>query len=159
MKLRTIIATHRFALFLFAAILHCFITFPLPARAGDTSSYNLSVSHKPIVNDAFANSCAGCHTDDHAVPWSEKIAPSYLFGAEKARRTLNFDQWRAYDAGRQAAERTAIATAITQGTMPPADFLFLRSSGKLTDAEKLAILEWARTPSKSPSNLSSAPTN
>jgi cytochrome c553 len=96
----------------------------------------------PQVNQALANSCFDCHSNQGAGPWNAKIAPSYLFGADKARGVLNFSDWATLDVKQRRATAAAIASAVDSGSMPPGDYDFLHPSAKLSAEQKQLVLQW-----------------
>ena len=102
-----------------------------------------AAASEPQVHQALANSCFDCHSDRGASTWNGMLAPSYLFGAGSARRTLNFSEWQTYDAQERKAEREAVATAVADGSMPPGDYDFLHPSARLTGEQKQLVLQWA----------------
>jgi Haem-binding domain len=94
------------------------------------------------VNEALATSCGDCHSDHGSGPWNAKIAPSYLFGATKARKALDFSDWTDLDATQRHAAAVAIAAEIEDGSMPPGDYEFLHPSARLSPMQKRQVLEW-----------------
>jgi Haem-binding domain len=97
----------------------------------------------PQVNETLANSCADCHSDRASGPWNARLAPSYLFGKNKARAVLNFSNWLKLDAKQRRAMASAIASTVDGGTMPPGDYEFLHPSAKLSDEQKKLVIQWA----------------
>jgi mono/diheme cytochrome c family protein len=102
-----------------------------------------SFSADPQVDETFANSCSDCHSNRGSGPWNAKIAPSYLFGANKARADLNFSDWPTLDVKQRRAMASAIAAAVDSGSMPPGDYEFFHPSAKLSDEQKKLVLQWA----------------
>jgi len=96
----------------------------------------------PQVYEILATSCFDCHSDRGSGPWNAKLAPSYLFGANKARAVLNFSNWSTLNEKQRKVTASAIATVVDSGSMPPGDYDFFHPSAKLTDEQKKLVLQW-----------------
>jgi hypothetical protein len=72
---------------------------PTAIEAGSAPMDSLAAN--PQVYEILTNSCFDCHSDRGSGSWSAKFAPSYLFGAHKARKVLNFSN-RLADGVRQS---------------------------------------------------------
>jgi len=94
------------------------------------------------VQAALVTSCYECHSNQHAIAWNARLAPSYWF-AGSARKTLNFSDWGKYDTQRRSAELTAIAKTVSAGEMPPGDYKAMRPSAALSVENKAAVVQWA----------------
>ncbi len=95
--------------------------------------------------EALVTACYDCHSDRSASAWSVHLAPTYWF-AGSARKDLDFSAWGQYDTSRREAELLAIAKSVREGSMPPHDYKLFHPSGKLSDADKAAILSWTSAP-------------
>jgi len=113
---------------------------PAPNERGSASPDSLAAD--PQVVDVLGTSCFDCHSDQGSGPWNAKIAPSYLFGAHKAREVLNFSTWSTLDVKQRSAIAAAITTAVNSGSMPPGDYAFLHPSAKLDDEQKKLVTQW-----------------
>jgi hypothetical protein len=98
---------------------------------------------QPQVGPIFVNSCFDCHASKGSGSVGAKFAPSFLFGEVKARRALDMSEWFRYDAARQSALAAEIAKSVTDGSMPPGDYLDFHHSARLTDDQKRLITQWA----------------
>jgi Haem-binding domain len=101
-----------------------------------------SLSADPQVCEILATSCFDCHSDQGSGPWNAKLAPSYLFGANKARSALNFSNWWNLDGKQRRAMASTIAAVVDSGSMPPGDYDFFHPSAKLSDEQKELVLQW-----------------
>lgn len=110
----------------------------MPRRSGASDG----LTADPQVYEALANSCFDCHSDRGGGPWNAKLAPSYLFGAHKAREVLNFSSWSTLDVKQRSALASAIAAVVDSGSMPPGDYDFFHPSAKLSGEQKKLVLEW-----------------
>jgi hypothetical protein len=113
---------------------------PVVSANGSASTL---VSSNPAVERALETSCFDCHSDQKSGPWNIKLAPSYLFGLNGARASLNFAEWHSYSVDRRKAEMAVITKAIEDGSMPPWDYELLHPSGRLTDEQRQQLLQWA----------------
>jgi hypothetical protein len=98
------------------------------------------ISNSPHTRPSI---CFDCHSDQKSGPWNIKLAPSYLFGLNGARASLNFAEWHSYSVDRRKAEMAVITKAIEDGSMPPWDYELLHPSGRLTDEQRQQLLQWA----------------
>jgi Haem-binding domain len=102
-----------------------------------------SLEAQPRVGAIFVNSCFDCHAHEGSGSAGAKFAPSFLFGAVKARRALDMSEWFRYDAAHQSVLAAEIAKSVNDGTMPPGDYVDLHHSAKLTEDQKRLITQWA----------------
>ena len=94
------------------------------------------------VHQALAKACFDCHSDQKPVIWNARLAPSYLFGADKARQVLDFSDWPTYPPQRRRAELAAMGKVVQDGSMPPADYDFFHPEAKLSAEQKQLLLHW-----------------
>lgn len=95
------------------------------------------------VDQVLEHSCFDCHSDQKSASWNARLAPSYLFGASKARQALDFSAWPDYNASRKRAEMAAITQVIEDDSMPPGDYALLHPSAGLSDQQRRQVLQWA----------------
>jgi cytochrome c5 len=73
-------------------------------------------------------SCMACHSDN---------------GSGLAPTAINFSQWDTYPIKKQIKKASAMCREITNGTMPPSDYLAKHSAAVL-NAEKIKVIcDWA----------------
>ncbi|MBV8358586.1 MAG: heme-binding domain-containing protein [Deltaproteobacteria bacterium] len=96
----------------------------------------------PQVHQVLTKACFDCHSDQKPAVWNARLAPSYLFGADKARRTLDFSDWPTYPPQRRRAELAAIGKVVQDSSMPPADYDFFHPDAKLSAEQKQLLLHW-----------------
>ena len=96
----------------------------------------------PRVHQALALACFDCHSHQQQAGWNARLAPSYLFGTDKARRALDFSDWPTYPPPRRRAELEAIGKVVQDGSMPPADYDFFHPAAKLSAEQKQLLLHW-----------------
>jgi uncharacterized membrane protein len=97
----------------------------------------------PQVREILVNSCFDCHANEGSGSFSAKFAPSYLFGASKAREALNFSDWSEFNPTQQREAATEVAKVVESGSMPPGDYDFFHPSAGLSDDQKQLIAQWA----------------
>lgn len=121
----------------------CSDTSSLPPVDGPSTASD-SLAADPRVHGILANSCFDCHADEGSGQWNAKLAPSYLFGARKAREVLNFSNWSTLDAKQQSATAAEIASVVASGSMPPGDYSFFHPAAKMSNEQKNLVLRWTR---------------
>jgi hypothetical protein len=109
-----------------------------------------SLAQVPQVGPILANSCFDCHSHDGSGAIAAKMAPSYLFGAAKARQELDLSDWTMMSADQRRVTANAIAHAVENGSMPPGDYLTFHPSAELSDKQKRIIAAWATNPLPDP---------
>ena len=91
------------------------------------------------THDLARRACFDCHSNETVWPWYSKIAPvSWLVYRDVAegRNRFNFSDWQnSYlkDAGE-------FSEVISEGEMPPFQYLLMHSNAKLTTAEKQQLV-------------------
>lgn len=82
--------------------------------------------------------CLDCHSNETVWPWYSYVAPaSWLVNHDvmEGREHLNFSEWTA-----ESRDVNEIIGVIEDGEMPPAIYLPLNPSARLTDAEKQQLI-------------------
>jgi len=114
----------------------------------------VSYTNPPVVSEPQWDSpqtrvlaqraCFDCHSNETAWPWYTHIAPiSWLTARDvmEGRSRLNFSTWGQPTSGR--GERTnarELVRAVQDGSMPPAIYLPLHPSARLTAAEQQQLV-------------------
>jgi cytochrome c551/c552 len=97
--------------------------------------------NSPATAALFRRACFDCHSNQTVWPWYSHVAPvSWLVQRDVngGRRHLNLTQW---DQPQRHAKD--VADQVKQGDMPPWFYLPMHPNAKLTDAEKLALMDGA----------------
>lgn len=92
----------------------------------------------PQVREIAQRACFDCHSNETFWPWYSNIAPfSWLIqhDVDEGRRTLNFSEW---GRGRQRSEE--VGEVVQRGRMPPAYYVMLHPTAKLSSAEKAILV-------------------
>src|SRR5512140_867073 len=106
------------------------------------------VQAPPEVLAALRKACWDCHANETVWGWHTRIAPASWLVAhdvKEGREDLNFSRWGALDAARLRKLAKKIPEEVQEGDMPPLLYTLAHPSAKPTDAEKKAIVGWART--------------
>ena len=93
----------------------------------------------PQTRALAVRACFDCHSNETRWPWYARVAPvSWLvrLDVEEGRRDLNFSEWH-----REQEEASEAARTIYDGSMPPARYLLLHPSARLTTEEKRLLAE------------------
>ncbi len=83
--------------------------------------------------------CFDCHTNETIWPWYANIAPvSWLVqrDVEEGRKKMNFSDW-----GRRDEDAKEIREVILEGEMPLPTYLIMHPEARLTEGEKLRLVE------------------
>jgi mono/diheme cytochrome c family protein len=95
----------------------------------------------PGTRALFRRACFDCHSNETVWPWYANVAPvSWLVqnDVEGGRLHLNFSEW-----DRPQRHAADVALEVREGAMPPAVYLPLHASAKLSDAERAALIAGA----------------
>ena len=86
--------------------------------------------------------CADCHSNQTEWPWYTDIAPSSwltVAHVNSGRQQLNVSDVNTLSRFARGAEEAG--EQIRSGNMPPQDYLILHPAARLTDAERLALIQ------------------
>lgn len=89
---------------------------------------------RPATRALVVRACFDCHSNETRWPWYSHVAPmSWLVqrDVDVGRRVVNFSEWdRTYEDAGESAEK------VLEGDMPPAMYLLVHSSARLSSLEK-----------------------
>lgn len=93
----------------------------------------------PSTRALALRACFDCHSNETRWPWYSHVAPiSWLVqrDVDVGRRVVNFSEWdRPYEEAGESAK------TVLEGEMPPAIYLLLHPSARLSAEEKRALAE------------------
>jgi hypothetical protein len=127
------------------------------------------LSNPPITADLKAPddvkailqmSCYNCHSNETKVPWFDNIVPAYWLvvrDVKRGRIHLNFSNLGKLPATAQKAMLYESVNQIQLGAMPPANYLLIHPSAKVTPAQ-LDVLKNYLHPPQSAATASNVPT-
>ncbi len=121
------------------------------------SRANPPVIREPVwdsaeTRDLAVRACYDCHSNETVWPWYARIAPaSWIawYDVTEGREALNFSDWDRHldddyvDPANPFPPPTLserIAREIRDGTMPPGTYRLMNPKGRLTDAEREALI-------------------
>jgi hypothetical protein len=112
--------------------------------------YGKDHSNPPVVNEPNWNSqqtrdlakaaCYDCHSNETIWPWYSNVAPiSWLVYHDVAegRSRFNFSDWQ----NSRIREPGELASAVSEGEMPPIQYLPMHPSARLSAAEKTQLAD------------------
>lgn len=91
------------------------------------------------TRDLAQKACFDCHSNETTWPWYSNIAPvSWLVYRDVAegRSRLNFSDWQ----NTHLREPLEFSQAISEGEMPPFQYLLMHGNAKLTSTEKDVLI-------------------
>jgi hypothetical protein len=112
---------------------------PLPARGNNPPVISEPPWDSPQTRTLAKRACFDCHSNETVWPWYSYVAPvSWLVYNDtmRGRSRMNFSEWNT--ASLRRAEE--VAGVIQEGEMPPAIYLPMHPSARLTGAEKQQLI-------------------
>jgi hypothetical protein len=101
------------------------------------------------ANSEVANSlkiaCYDCHSNQPTYPWYSNIAPVSWWikhHIDEGSHHLNFSIWGTYKEKRKNHKLDECIEMIEEGEMPMSSYTIMHSEAKLTDAQKLQLVEF-----------------
>lgn len=92
---------------------------------------------QPATRALAARACFDCHSNESRWPWYSHVAPvSWLvqYDVDEGRRAVNFSEWqRTYEEAGESAE------SVLEGEMPPAIYVLMHSSARLSPGERRSL--------------------
>jgi hypothetical protein len=111
--------------------------------------YGQTHTNPPVVKEPNWNSpetrqiaqkaCFDCHSNETIWPWYSNIAPmSWLVqrDVDVARSRINFSDW-----GRISVEVGEIIEIVSEGEMPPFQYLLMHPGARLSEQEKTRFID------------------
>lgn len=104
----------------------------------------------PQTRALAERACFDCHSNETKWAWYTRLPPSSLLttlDVIRGRRHLNFSEWGIAPRGNQEEEGEGreggreIGEQIMRGEMPPSNYLALHPEARLTNAEKLQLIQ------------------
>jgi hypothetical protein len=98
------------------------------------------------VQAILQTSCYDCHSNTTRYPWYSTLQPGAWWMAshiKEGKEELNFSDFNNYSRRRQQSKLRAIAGSVKEGTMPLRSYTLLHGKAKLSEHDKLSLLNWA----------------
>ncbi len=105
------------------------------------------IAPNPDVHALIKRACYDCHSNQTQWPWYSYLAPaSWLVthDVEEGRKHVNFTEWDRYDEKKRRRKLEEIAEEVEEGAMPLKKYLLLHPEARLSDAERLLLVNWVR---------------
>jgi len=100
------------------------------------------------VNTILQKACNDCHTNNTRYPWYANIQPVAWWlhdHIREGKRELNFNDFASYRLAKQYHKLDEMIELVEKEEMPLSSYTLIHSDADLTDAEKLALTNWARS--------------
>jgi len=95
--------------------------------------------NSPETRQIAQKACFDCHSNETIWPWYSNIAPmSWLVqrDVDVARSRMNFSDW-----GRISVEVGEIIEIVSEGEMPPFQYLLMHPGARLSEQEKTRFID------------------
>lgn len=96
--------------------------------------------------------CYDCHSDNTQYPWYADVQPvGWVLDRhiKEGKEELNFSEFGSYSHRRQINKLKAIVNSIHDDNMPLSSYTLMHKKARLSAAEKISIIDWARKTSDS----------
>jgi hypothetical protein len=99
------------------------------------------------VTTLLKTACYDCHSSQPSYPWYTNIAPVSWWikhHIDEGQHELNFSDWASYSEKRKHHKLEECIEMIEEGEMPMASYTWMHKEAKLTDAQKIKLVEFFR---------------
>lgn len=104
------------------------VLIPVNGYAQKKTEQQTLASFPDSISGILKNSCVACHSDQ---------------STSKAKIFMNLSEWDKFSSKKKAKKSKSISKKVTNGTMPPEEFLKKRPEAKPTTAQIQRISKWA----------------
>ncbi len=126
-----------------------------PKRPATSAQNPGDIFHQTEIPSAIGGmlktACYDCHSMETTYPWYGYIAPVSWFlisHIDEGREELNFSDWSSLDKRSKLRALKDIQEVIEEGEMPMASYVNMHSEAALSDSQKEALMDWAKTLSR-----------
>ena len=105
----------------------------------------------PNVDRILRRSCYDCHSNETTYPWYSKISPFNWFLADHiddGRREVNMSVWNTYPTQKKIRKLDEICEQVEKAEMPLPSYLWIHWDAALSNEDRQAICEWAKSESQ-----------
>jgi hypothetical protein len=91
--------------------------------------------------------CYDCHSNQPSYPWYTNLAPVSWWikhHIDEGQHELNFSEWASYSEKKKDHKLEECIEMLEEGEMPLASYTRMHEEAKLTDAQKLKLVEFFR---------------
>jgi hypothetical protein len=99
------------------------------------------------VRAILKRACYDCHSNETVWPWYAHVAPvSWLLERDvrEGRKEVNFSVFGGDSEKRRQRKWTEIPEQLEKGEMPPWFYMLVHGEARLSEAERAALVRWAR---------------
>lgn len=99
------------------------------------------------VNTILQKACYDCHSNNTQYPWYSNIQPFAWWLADHikdGKRHLNFSTFINYSYKRADHKMEEVIETVEKKEMPLPSYTWMHTDAKLTDAERAALINWAK---------------
>ena len=117
------------------------------AQGNHTAIFITETNPPEDVKLILKSTCYDCHSNNTSYPWYNNIAPVSYWLADHVKQgkdELNFSVWGSYSAKKKDHKLEEVVEVIEEGEMPLKEYTWTHTEAKLTDAQKQAIIKWAK---------------
>lgn len=121
---------------------------------------NINTSPEAVANDItkvvavpgdvqaiLVKACNDCHSNNTHYPWYANVMPvGWILSnhIKEGKREINFNEFAVYPIKKQLHKLEEVAEQVERDEMPMSSYRRLHKEARLTDAEKKALMDWAK---------------
>ncbi|MBS1772384.1 MAG: heme-binding domain-containing protein [Bacteroidetes bacterium] len=108
-----------------------------------STAYNVPAD----VHETLKKACYDCHSNNTRYPWYTNIQPVGLWmqnHINEGKEEINFSEFATYKKKKQAHKMEEVVKMIEKNEMPLSSYTWIHKDAILTDAEKTAVINWAK---------------
>jgi hypothetical protein len=114
-------------------------------RVDATRDFIALTSANEEVANTLKTACYDCHSNQPVYPWYTNIAPVSWWikhHIDEGSHHLNFSEWGTYSQKRKNHKLEECIEMVEEGEMPMSSYTIMHSNARLTDAQKLQLVEF-----------------
>jgi cytochrome c551/c552 len=99
------------------------------------------------VRAILRRACYDCHSNETVWPWYGRVAPvSWLLARDvrEGRKEVDFSDFGQYPEKRRQRKWKEIPEQVEKGEMPPWLYVAVHPEARLSEADRAALVRWAR---------------
>lgn len=99
------------------------------------------------VKTVLRQSCYDCHSNNSVYPWYNNVAPISFWLSNHIRHGkehLNFSEWNSLTDMEKDHKLEEVEEMVLQGEMPLNKYAWMHEEARLTDTQRIEIVEWVR---------------
>jgi len=99
------------------------------------------------LHQLFTNACYDCHSNNTTYPWYANIKPLAFWlnhHVDEGKEKFNFNELQQYSEKKYKHKLDELIEMIEKDEMPLTSYTLIHTNAKLSDAQKLQIINWAK---------------